>query len=811
MQSVTSIASSTLGTQHPDQGPYSCVDKNKWAQLKTSLGGHLDSTQGSIAHFAIHAPNATRILLELYSRPLGEPARYDYWMAKGKDGVWRTSLEKIPVGTSYGFRCWGPNWIFEPSWNRGNSNLGFIADVDAAGNRFNPNKLLMDPYAREFSHDRETPDLKDNFGQDAGMYGSGSGLYSGSQNRMPPVTRRDFDTGMWAPKSVLIHDHTSFGKKPRLLQKDALIYETHVKGLTRHPSVTRLSDILRGINGFEKVVDVPDSLRGTYAGAAYMAKYLKALGYTAIEFLPVHEFANDLNPEVFQGWDRHLDEPPHGNYWGYMTYGFFAPDLRYAHDKTPGGPTREFKKMAKAFHDEGIEIYLDVVYNHSGEGGLWDESGDTAEILCFRGLDNSEYYSLTPDNRFYWESTGCGNNLDASKFAVQNLIKDSLQYWSLEMGVDGFRFDLATVLGRTGASHEFQGDSNLLKEIASLTKKEGLKIIAEAWDLGGYHVGDFPKGWAEWNGIYRDSVRRFLKGDGNSLAFINSLNGDYALFQDQGGPHKSVNFLTAHDGFTLMDLVSYNGKNNNSLWPFGPSDGGSDDNLSWDSNGSQALRRQRLRNFFVVHFFSRGVPMTCAGDEFGRTQNGNNNPYKLDSIGIWQNYAMIATPAPNAVFTGGSGVYHDNYGRDAGVTGKNGLFLFVQYIIGLRKSHSCLRTDKFGDLELDKGGDVTFLFKAPDGVSNLKDGENLIHWHIDGSGIGDSDFLILINMHSENAEFLLPPASNGKKWLRLVDTAEWAEVNGNFWPIDSANSIEKTYGVHAQSLVVLIEMKSLLS
>ena len=346
---------------------------------------------------------------------MGEAARFEYWLERGADHVWRARLESVPHGTLYAFRCWGPNWPLSPEWQRGNSASGFISDVDADGNRFNPNKLLFDPYARELSHDRETPAMKESFHHNAGMYGTGPDLYAGIENRHSPVVRRTFDTGPWAPKSVVVQDRTDTGTKPRIQQKDAAIYEAHVRGFTRHSSSTRLTSILNGISGFEDVANVPDNLRGTYAGAAFMAGYLKALGYTTVEFLPVHEFANDLNPEGSPGWDRAIDEPPHGNYWGYMTYGFFAPDTRYAHDRSPGGPTREFKKMVKAFHDEGIEVYLDVVYNHTGEGGLWDGQVDTAELLFLRGLDNAEYYALTGGNQFYWDSTGCGNNLDSSK------------------------------------------------------------------------------------------------------------------------------------------------------------------------------------------------------------------------------------------------------------------------------------------------------------------------------------------------------------------------------------------------------------
>ncbi|HKP94353.1 MAG TPA: isoamylase [Fibrobacteria bacterium] len=826
---VTDTMESTpaAGTLHPSQGPFSPLDPSKWAKETFALGARLQINGGNghdgpsapasgaaapgaaalvgTATFAVYSKHATRMLLEIHGQALGGAVLHDYWMAKGKDDVWRAKLHAVPAGTLYGYRCWGPNWDTAEGWTRGNSIAGFKADVDAAGNRFNPNKLLLDPYALEVSHDRETPEMKETYGHHAGMYGSGPAPYTGVADRHPAVPRREFDTGPWAPKAILIHDHTSFGRKPRVAQKNAIIYEAHVKGLTRHPSSAKLAEILAGIPGFENVAGVPDSLRGTYAGAGHMAPYLKALGYTTIELLPVHEFANDITPEEFPGWDRRYDEPPHGNYWGYMTYGFFAPDLRYAHDKTPGGPTREFKRMVKAFHEHGLEVYLDVVYNHTGEGGLWDGTGDTAELLCLRGFDNSEYYALTGGNRFYWESTGCGNNLNAAKEPVQRLVKDSLRHWSLEMGVDGFRFDLATVLGRSGGGFGFDAGSGLLKDIAGIAEKEKIEIIAEAWDLGGYHVGDFPKGWAEWNGIYRDAARRFLKGDGNSRAFVQAMNGDYAHFHDQGGPHKSVNFLTAHDGFTLMDLVSYNGKNNGGTWPFGPTDGGSDDNLSWDSGGDQALRRQRLRNFLAVQFFSRGVPMTCAGDEFARTQNGNNNPYKLDSIGMWLNYGMIATPAPNLLPTGGTGSYHDNYGRDAGTSGKNGLFLFAHFVIGLRKAHPCLRQDRFADFRMDSGNDVTHWFKGRDGEANVEDGDGRIHWRIDGSAVGDTDFLLCVNMHHEGAEFPIPAPHAGKTWRRILDTAAWAEAQGNFWAPDKAEAVAGGYFVHPRALAVLQE------
>ncbi|HEX4998419.1 MAG TPA: alpha-amylase family glycosyl hydrolase [Terriglobia bacterium] len=793
----------TIGTNHPQHGAFSPVEPATWRDARFPLGARV---AGDVTTFAVYSRNAERVLLEIYESPMGSPARFDYWLERGGDDVWRGELRAAPPGTYYSYRCWGPNWPFRETWERGNSRAGFISDVDAEGNRFNPNKALFDPYARELSHDRETPVMKETWRHNGGMYGSGPDPYRGDRDLLPPVTRREFDTGPWAPKSVVVSDTTSTGLKPRVLQKDAAIYEVHLRGMTRHPSASRLTSILQDIPGFENVVDVPEALRGTYAGAGFMAKYLKALGYTAVEFLPVHEFANDLNPEGSPGWDRTLDEPPHGNYWGYMTYGFFAPDKRYAHDRLPGGPTREFKNMVRAFHDEGLEVYLDVVYNHTGEGGLWDQVlVETAEILCLRGFDNAEYYALTGNNAYYWDSTGCGNNLDARKEPVRRLIRDSLEYWSAEMGVDGFRFDLATVLGRTGANHDFESRGRLLGDIAEMAEAEQIEVIAEAWDLGGSHVGDFPAGWAEWNGIYRDAVRRFMKGDPCIAEFVRAVNGDFEHFHDQGGPHKSVNFITAHDGFTLLDLVSYNTKNNEASWPFGPSDGGADPNLSWDSGGDHALRRARLRNLLTVQFMSRGVPMTLGGDEFGRTQNGNNNPYKIDSIGMWLNYDMITTPAPTAAPTGGSGAYHDNYGRDDSPTGKNGLFLFTGFLTQLRRAHPCLRQAEFADLVLDSGADVTYWFKSANGVSEFLPESRCLHWRIDGSAIGGADFLLLVNMWHQSALFTIPPPRSGRHWLRLIDTAPWAEAAGNFWMPDQADVMGRDYWVNPYSVVVLTE------
>ncbi|MCP5306966.1 MAG: glycogen-debranching protein [Chromatiaceae bacterium] len=782
------------GAMHPIDGPFAPVGPDTWSGADFPLGAHYDGTDVT---FAVYSRHATRILLEIYLAPTGASARYDYWLQRNpRDDIWRARLAAVPPGTLYAFRCWGPNWEYRSDWRRGNSAAGFISDVDAHGNRFNPNKALFDPYARELSHDKETPAMRA-----AGLHG---GIYATGGGDCFAAVCREYDTAAWVPKGIVIApDSTSTGERPRLPPEKAVIYEAQVRGLTRHPSASRLRTHLAGIPGFDAVVDVPPDYRGTYAGAAYMAKYLKALGYTTIELLPVHETSNDDNP----------DDRPGGNYWGYMTFGYFAPDRRYARDRSAGGPTREFKQMVRAFHEEGIEVYLDVVFNHTGEGGNWG-SNDVTGFVSFGGFDAVEYYQTTDSHYLVDGATGCGNQLNFSSQVTRDLVLDSLLYWLEEMGVDGFRFDLAPVLGRTpdAAQREdwdqqkrFFSRHALLDDIRDLGESHQVEMIAEAWDLWGYEVGNFPAGWGEWNGRYRDAVRGFLKGDGNTAAFVEQLNGDYHNFNDQGGPQRSINFVVAHDGFTLLDLVSYNRKNNLVDWPFGPSDGGNDDNLSWDSGGDHALRRQRLRNFWTVQFFSRGVPMTVWGDEFGRTQNGNNNPYNIDSVATWSNYAMAASARPTALPTDGGGAYHDNFGHAASVDGRNVLLRFVAFVAHLRQSHPCLRQRKYGDWWLDTGEDVTYLFQAPDGLSNLRSGDRSVRLLVDGSGIGDVDFLLLINMQASSCDFRLHPVS-ARSWVRIIDTAEWAEGLGNCWDPEDAETISGSYTVHPYSVVVLQEV-----
>lgn len=774
---------------------YQAINSNQWATAQYPLGAHVT---GKEVTFAVYSKHATRIMLELYNAPTGEDAAQEFWMVKNpSDHIWRAKIGNLPAGTFYAFRCFGPNWDYSPNWRRGNSSEGFLSDVDNQGNRFNPNKVLFDPYARELTHDKETLEMLTE-GENGGMYGTGDGLY----RNMP---RRSIDTGRWAPKSIVIHNHTGVGRRPAIPAEKAAIYEAHVRGLTQHASAANLKNLLSGIAGFETTPNIPAEYLGTYKAAGMMAPYIKALGFTTIEFLPVHETDNDTNPDSKAG----------GNYWGYMTQSFFAPDRRYAQDKTPGGPTREFKEMVKAFHDQGIEVYLDVVYNHSGEGGNWGDVNTTG-FVSLGGFDTPEYYVLTDSNYLVDGATGCGNQINYSSQAAQNLLTDSLTYWITEMGIDGFRFDLAPVLGRTpnahsrqdwGAQKQFSQQSPLLTKIRDLGQQHNVEMIAEAWDLWGYEVGNFPTGWGEWNGRYRDEIRRYMKGDGNTQGFIDMLNGDYSHFQDQGGPQRSINFIVAHDGFTLMDLVSYNQKNNQQTWPFGPSDGGNDTNESWDSMGNQTLRRQRLRNFWAIQFMSRGIPMVVWGDELGRTQNGNNNPYNLDSVATWNNYEMIATNSPNAVSTQTGTPYHNNFGTAHTPAAVNPQFRFSRFMAQLRQKHPALKQRTWGDSAMNSGNDVTYMFRRPDGYSNLTGNDRCVWLRIDGSGVGDHDFLVLINMWTESVTFTIPKDSATQSWKRIVDTDQWAEGQCNCWEPAKGTPITSSYGVNPWSIVILEEVK----
>ena len=756
----------SIGMQHPETGNYSVASTDTTAVLGANVKG--DKTS-----FVLYSANATKVLLEIYSKPFGDAVPlYDYWMEKDSNNYWRITLNGNLKNAIYAFRCWGPNWEYSDEWQRGGSSIGFISDCDENGNRFNPNKVVFDPYAKEITHD---PSNKDALLHSPSTEKPYNALSTGADFR-------NYDTGKIAPKGYVISDSTSYGTKPGIPQKDAIIYEAHVRGITKHSSTANLSSLLSGYSQFASVQDIPSEYRGTYKGASYLVPYLKALGINTIELLPVHETDNDANP----------DDGPGGNFWGYMTFDYFAPDRRYSYDKTPGGPTKEFKEMVKAFHDAGMEVYLDVVYNHSGEGGPWNGSKDNnaqVTVVSMRGIDNSTYYSLVPsDKSAYWETTGCGNNLQCDNPYVRGFILDSLEYWIDEMGVDGFRFDLATVLGREYSSSSSGWDYNLnavtTVKIAELGKAKNVEMIAESWDCGSnsYQVGNFPDGWAGWNGYYRDSIRAFV-GNGAERAAISYTDGIYGSLNHFGAAEPSVNFVVAHDGFTLADLCSYSGAGNalngTLTWPFGPSDGGNGDNNSLGTGTEAASNRQRARNYFAMQMFSAGIPMIVYGDEFGRTQNGNNNPYNIDSVATWNNYSMVATDSPHTVSTGSDGkaecgTYTDKFGKFANTESKNGNFDFARFVMNERLNNESLRQIT--------GVDAPIEWYSTTGVKGWEDSGCKKAVMINGSGAKNGGtYYMMINMTGYDASFTIPAPSSGKEWTRIVDTGSWAETNCNYW------------------------------
>ena len=464
-----------------------------------TLGARFTS-DGTAVKFRVFSSRATRIEVAAFSSPSGQGEKVSVPMTKDAGtNVWSVTIpladlraKGIDKTIYYGYRAWGPNWPFDAAWKAG-TGAGFVTDVDGQGNRFNPNKLLLDPYALEVSHDPVN-----DANRDGTIYASGP-------------AHRFHDTALVAPKAIVLKpEATRVGNRPERPFKDEIVYEVHLRGLTRADE------------------SVPEKLRGTYAGAALKARYLKDLGVTAVEFLPVHETPNDQN-------DLDPNSDDGDNYWGYSNYNYFSPDRRYSSDTSPGGPTREFKAMVKAFHDQGLKVYLDVVFNHTGEGGLYGaDKPDVANILCYRGLDNPTYYELSGDARFYYDNTGVGGNFNTADPVVRNLVVDSLQYWTKVMGVDGFRFDLAPVLGNDKERDGFEFDkleaanplNRLVRELPVRPAKggPGADLIAEPWAIGTFQLGDFPAGWAEWNGRFRDTIRRSQ----NKLDVENETPGEIA-------------------------------------------------------------------------------------------------------------------------------------------------------------------------------------------------------------------------------------------------------------------------------------------
>jgi len=645
------------------------------------------------------------------------------------DLVWHCYLPEARPGLIYGYRVYGP---YDP----------------AKGLRFNHNKLLLDPYAKQIHGTLRWSD-------------SHFGYRIGHKNEDLSFDRRDSAAGML--KGVVVDPSFTWGsdQPPRIPWHESVIYEAHVKGLTKcHP-------------------EVPPTLRGTYAGlgTAPVIDYLKRLGVTAVELLPVHCFIDD----------RVLVERGLRNYWGYNTIGFFAPDPRYS----ATGTLDEFKTMVKTLHSAGIEVILDVVYNHTAEG---NHLGPT---LSFRGIDNSVYYRLTPDNpRYNMDYTGTGNTLNMRHPRVLQLIMDSLRYWILEMHVDGFRFDLAATLARE--LHEVDRLGAFLDIIHQDPVLSQAKLIAEPWDLGegGYQVGNFPVGWAEWNDRYRDTIRSYWKGDGGVIGELAyRITGSSDLYASSGRrPYASINFITAHDGFTLLDLVSYNQKHNEANGE--DNRDGTDNNRSWncgvegptDDPQINALRSQQQRNLLATLFLSQGVPMLLAGDGLGRTQRGNNNAYCQDNEISW--------------------VCWENPDKD--------LLAFTQKLIALRKNHPVFHRKSFFQGRSIKGAGIKdILWLKPDGqemtdeewkqdsarsLGVLLYGEGLEERDERGRQMRDQNFLLLLNSHFESVAFILPKLPLELKWTPLFDT--------------SALSAERTaqqyeagasYPAQARSIVLLVE------
>jgi isoamylase len=670
-----------------------------WPGKPYPLGATWD---GAGVNFALFSENATAVELCLFAND-GQQTNV-IRLREQTNLVWHCYLPEARPGQLYGYRVHGP---YEPQ----------------DGYRFNPAKLLLDPYAKAINGDVQWDDAL-------------FGYTIGHETR--DLSRDYRDSAPFLPKCVVVDDSFDWSGD-RLLRtpwERTLIYELHVKGFTqRHPHV-------------------PEELRGTYAGLAHPAviEYLQMLGITAVELLPVHQFIND----------RHLVERGQRNYWGYNSIGYFAPHSLYAASDSAGEQVIEFKEMVKALHAAGIEVILDVVYNHTGEGS---ELGPT---LSFRGIDNQAYYRLAPGGpRYYMDFTGCGNTLNLTHLHVLQLMMDSLRFWVERMHVDGFRFDLASTLARK--LYEVDKLSAFFGILHQDPVLAQVKLIAEPWDVGpgGYQVGEFPVQWAEWNGIYRDTVRRYWCGDKelvSNLAY--RLTGSSDLYEESGRrPHASINFITAHDGFTLADLVSYNQKHNEANGD--ENRDGHDDNLSWncgvegptDDPGIRALRARQQRNFLATLLLSQGVPMLQAGDEISRTQQGNNNTYCQDNELSWLDWDLDEA--------------------------KKQLLEFTRLVIRLFHAQPVLRRRKFFQGRKIRGSQVADLaWFLPNGELSDEDwndpqlaclGLRLAGDAIDevdrrGNPIKGNTLLLLLNAHHEPRAFTLPAHRAGVEWELLLDT-----------------------------------------
>jgi isoamylase len=669
-----------------------------WPGKAYPLGATYD---GSGTNFGVFSEIAERVELCLFD---ADGAETRVTLPEVDGFVWHGFVPNIEPGQRYGYRVYGP---YDPG----------------AGLRCNPNKLLLDPYAKAIN----------------GTFEWGQPLFG--YNFGDEDSRNDADSAASMPKSVVINPFFDWGvdRPPGHEYADTVIYEAHVKGLTQtHP-------------------EIPEQIRGTYSAVAHpvIIEHLKALGVNAIELMPVHYFANDST----------LIEKGLSNYWGYNTIGFFAPDPKYSSSATPGGSVQEFKAMVRALHEADIEVILDVVYNHTAEG---NHLGPT---LSMRGIDNAAYYRLVDDDkRYYMDYTGTGNSLNVGHPHTLQLIMDSLRYWVIEMHVDGFRFDLASTLAR-----EFY-DVDKLSTFFELVQQDPtvsqVKLIAEPWDVGpgGYQVGNFPPQWTEWNGKYRDTVRDYWRGEPATVdEFAYRLTGSADLYEHTARrPVASINFVTAHDGFTLRDLVSYNEKHNEANGE--DNRDGESHNRSWncgaegptDDPAVNALRAKQQRNFVTTLLLSQGVPMIAHGDELGRTQQGNNNVYCQDNELSWIDWANADTD----------------------------LMEFTQAVSALRAAHPVFRRRRFfsGRPVRQRGapGLPDIAWFAPDGsemtdedwesgfaksVAVYLNGDGIPDHDVRGQRVTDDSFLLCFNAHHEPIQFALPSEDFAKAWLPVIYTA----------------------------------------
>ena len=659
---------------------------------------------GEGVNFALYVENATGIELCLFNSSQPDMETHRIKVRERTNHVWHVYIPNTEPGQLYGYRVYGP---YEP----------------LKGLRFNPNKLLIDPYAKAISGTMQWNDA---------MFGYIVGHPDGD------LSYSEEDSAPFVPKCVVVDPRFNWEgvKSPNIPYHQTIIYELHIKGFTKlHP-------------------EIPEELRGTYAaiGHPVTLKYLKNLGVNTIELMPVHHFITD----------RHLKENNLTNYWGYNSIGFFAPDVRFfSGDGKSGGQVNEFKKMVKTLHKAGIEVILDVVYNHTGEG---NQMGPT---VCFRGIDNQSYYRLTEEGRYYMDYTGTGNTLNARLPSVLRLIMDSLRYWILDMHVDGFRFDLASALARE--LHDVDMLSSFFDIIHQDPVISQVKLIAEPWDVGegGYQVGKFPPGWAEWNGKYRDCMRDFWRGADSMLSeFAARFTGSADLYKDDyRKPTSSVNFITAHDGFTLHDLVSYNEKHNEANKE--NNQDGESHNRSWncgvegptDDPEILAIRNKQKRNFLTTVFLSQGVPMLVAGDEINRTQQGNNNAYCQDNEISWLNW--------------------ENADLD--------LLLYTQKLIHFYKSHPAFTRKKWFKGAPVNGQELKDIaWFLPEGMEMSEENWKLdfaksLGVYLNGQALGstgpkgepiqDDSFYIIFNAAHHGLDYKLPSSKFGSTWIKIFDTS----------------------------------------